>query len=248
VAATWSARRRRRVRLALALLTVLATIAGCGEAKPQFSFKPEFLPLTITVGPDGVAVSGNASIATPIGVFSIGVQQSLLPKDPSIIYVTIRIRSTDEDHIFRVQNGNDELTAVIDGKATIQVRDGHILIDVARGAVEEIRFQHLARAPEEVSSNKWERGNDSGIYKPFALTPWAYDDSTIGKWYGIGFIWFLIRLALTIICLILDVLLTIIWFVGQIVYLVFGSVGRNVWWGLVAFAVIIGIGAWINTS
>jgi hypothetical protein len=87
-------------------------------------------------------------------------------------------------------------------------------------------------------------GVNPGI-SPYALTRWAYDDSTIGKWYGIGFIWFLLRLTLAVICFLIDTVLSLGFLLGQLGFVCFGPTGRNVIYGLLILA-ILGIGtiAW----
>ncbi|MGO9162068.1 MAG: hypothetical protein ACLP7J_15375, partial [Streptosporangiaceae bacterium] len=59
-------------------------------------------------------------------------------------------------------------------------------------------------------------------YKPFMLCGWAYDDSTLTKWYGIGFIWFLLRLVLAAFLFIVDLVFTIFFLIGQVVFMLFG--------------------------
>jgi hypothetical protein len=54
----------------------------------------------------------------------------------------------------------------------------------------------------------------------------------MGRWYGIGFIWFLIRLILAIIFFIIDAVLSIGFLLGQIGFLFFGPTGRNVIYGI----------------
>jgi hypothetical protein len=62
----------------------------------------------------------------------------------------------------------------------------------------------------------WSKGWEASLYKPFMLTRWAYDDSTIDKWCGLGFVWFLLRLALTLVLLLVDLVLSSIFLAAQI--------------------------------
>ncbi|MFG1756312.1 hypothetical protein [Micromonospora echinofusca] len=232
----------------LALLVLV--LAGCDpETEGKVRYKPVLLPVSLTVGPDGVAVEGETSFITPIGEFSIGAQYSLPPRDGSTIYVLLRDRKkgkTGFDRVFRVQSGRDQLTVVVNGTTTIQVKDGQVLIDITGGTVKKVQFKRVDQATVKESGDslwgktgaKWSQGWASSLYTPFVLTRWAYDDSTIDKWYGLGFIWFLIRLALALVLLIVDLVLSSIFLVAQIAYLIFGATGRNVVWGV---AILLGI-------
>jgi hypothetical protein len=61
----------------------------------------------------------------------------------------------------------------------------------------------------------------------------------MGKWYGIGFIWFLIRLILTIVFFIIDAVLSLGFLLGQVGFLFFGPTGRNVIYGILVLIVLI---------
>jgi len=67
----------------------------------------------------------------------------------------------------------------------------------------------------------------------------AYNDSTIGKWYGIGFVWFLLRLILTIVFFIIDAILSLGFLLGQIGFLLFGATGRNVIYGILVLIALL---------
>jgi hypothetical protein len=126
----------------------------------------------------------------------------------------------------------------VDGTTVIAVHDGQVLIDVTDGSIKKIEFRQAATtAPEQHSgwwhgvSAQWNSGWSPSIYKPFMLSKWAYDDSTIDKWYGLGFVWFLIRLALALLLAIADIILSLIFLLAQLAYLFFGPTGRNIVWG-----------------
>ncbi|SCF19049.1 hypothetical protein GA0070561_4119 [Micromonospora saelicesensis] len=241
--------------LTLIPLLLALVLAGCdpeGEGKGKVKYKPALLPVALTVGPDGVAVEGETSIVTPIGEFSIGAEYSLPPRDGSTIYVLLRDTkkgATGFDRVFKVQTGRDQLTVVVNGTTTIQVKDGQVLIDVTGGAVKKIQFKRVNQANVKEGGDsywsslgaKWSRGWDSSLYKPFVFTRWAYDDSTIDKWCGLGFVWFLLRLALTLVLLLLDLVLSSIFLLAQIAYLIFGSTGRNVVWGIAILLAVVAV-------
>lgn len=244
------ASRDRAVWAALVLAALLLT--GCGsETSGKVRYKPALLPVALTIGPDGVAVEGETSIVTPIGVFSIGAEYSLPPRDGSEIYVILRDHKRGNvgfDSVFRVRAGREQLTVVVNGTTAIQVKDGQVLIDITDGVVKKVEFERVdgpgltegGDSYWDRTVSAWDQGWESSLYKPFVFTRWAYDDSTIDKWCGLGFAWFLVRLALAIVLLAVDLVLTSIFLVAQIAYLFFGGTGRNIVWGV---AILAGVGA-----
>ncbi|MBI4771454.1 MAG: hypothetical protein HY784_13860 [Chloroflexi bacterium] len=80
-------------------------------------------------------------------------------------------------------------------------------------------------------------------YHPFALAKWAYDDSTIGQWYGLGFLWFLLRFVLAVLLGLLDLVLIVVLGVGVLLHSLLGVTARNVYFGFLALAVLLAIGA-----
>jgi hypothetical protein len=238
------------------LLTIVVTMSlgACGgSTSVDASYKPAFLPVELSVGPDGVSVHGDSAIATPIGEFSIGASYSLPDRDPDTIYVIIRDRKRAGiglDTIFRVKTGGDDFVVVVNGTTTIEVRNGQVVIDVTDGSIKSIKFKRsISTGPQEQQSGlskwwhhgvkKWDDGWKSSPYKPFMLSRWAYDDSTISKWYGIGFAWFLARLVLALILGIFDIVLSLIFLVAQLAYWFFGPTGRNIVWGIVVLLFLI---------
>ncbi|GAB3952867.1 hypothetical protein GCM10027614_57280 [Micromonospora vulcania] len=160
---------------------------------------------------------------------------------------------TGFDQVFKVQTGRDQLTVVVNGTTTIQVKDGQVLIDVTGGAVKKVQFKRVDQATVKEGGDsfwvkagaKWSQGWESSFYKPFVLTRWAYDDSTIDKWCGLGFIWFLMRLALTLVLLLVDLVLSSIFLIAQIAYMFFEATGRNVVWGVAILVVVVGWIRWL---
>jgi hypothetical protein len=94
-----------------------------------------------------------------------------------------------------------QFAAGVNGTTTISVSQDQVLIDVTTGKVQEITFKRVDSQLAEASggigwwhtvTSRWDEGWARSWYKPFMLSSWAYDDSTITKWYGIGFLWFLV--------------------------------------------------------
>ena len=92
---------------------------------------------------------------------------------------------------------------------------------------------------EQHVAARWDAGWAQSWYKPYALAKWAYDDSTIEKWFGIGFIWFLLRLVLSIALALVDTVLTMGFFIGQFAFIIFGPTGRDVIYGFMILGVLI---------
>jgi hypothetical protein len=125
--------------------------AACGT-KPSIAYLPEFLPVSFSIGPSGISIKGQVSMATPIGEFSIGATYSLPQPGSGSIYVILRDQQTGFDHIYRVAGGTDNLTAVVNGTTRISVFNNQVLIDVTSGQVEDIQFEHASGIPETASS------------------------------------------------------------------------------------------------
>ncbi len=231
-----------------AVIVAALTLSACGgTTTPGASYKPAFLPVELSVGPDGVAIHGDSTIVTPIGEFSIGASYSLPEREPDTIYVVVRDRKRAGiglDSVFKIRAGTDEFSAVVNGTTTIEVRNGEVLIDVTDGSIKRIQFKRgTGTGPQEQRGTfagwwhhgvqKWDNGWSASPYKPFILSRWAYNDSTIGKWYGVGFLWSLLRLALAVVLALIDVVLSAVFLVAQLAYFFFGPTGRNIVWGLV---------------
>lgn len=250
-------RKKRRLRRAISLtlaIAVLFGLAACGgDTTPTVSYKPDFLPVKLNIGADGVSISGDKSIVTPIGEFSIGASYSLPKRESASIYVILRDRNRGEkgrgekgfDDVYLVKSGSDDFIAVVNGKTTIQIRDGQVLIDVTDGTIESVEFKRGEPTTKEgetswwdETTQRWDNGYHSSWYKPFALCTWAYDDSTISKWWGAGFVWFLIRLILALLLGLVDILLSVVFLLAQVAYMLFGPTGRNIVWGIAILALL----------
>ncbi|MCK2242600.1 MULTISPECIES: hypothetical protein [unclassified Crossiella] len=236
-------RRWLQFQLLLAPLLLIA----CGS-QPQVGFTPALLPVKFSISASGVSVSGDKTLVTPIGVFSIGAKYSLPDKDADSIYVVIRDRRTGDtgfDHTYQVRSGQGEFTAVVDGRTTVQVVDRQVLIDVTEGKIESIELKGVEKVaavkednPLVRFVNNWTAHWRESIYAPFALFSWAYDDSTMGEWYGLGFVWFLLRLLFALLLLVPDLILTGVFAVAGVGYALLGETARNIVYGL---AVLVGL-------
>ncbi|WP_306207220.1 hypothetical protein [Actinoplanes sp. RD1] len=248
---------------ALFALFLLLSLPACTDdpaVHPEVHFKPVLLPVKFTIGPDGVDVSGESTMVTPVGVFSINAKYSLPDRPRDAVYVVIRDRSRNRgvDDIYLVDHGGGSLRAVVDGRTTIEVQDGRVTIDVTGGRVGVVQ---LSRTPSAASASrpnavrswwdngtrKWDAGWDRSLYKPFVLTRWAYDDATLGKWHGLGFLWFLARLAVALLMIPLDVVCSVVFLLAQGAYYFWGPTGQNIVYG-VGLLAVLGLGAmgWVG--
>ncbi|MGW2213892.1 hypothetical protein ACWCSD_02790 [Nonomuraea sp. NPDC001684] len=226
------------------LAVMILTTAGCAGTDVKASYHPAFLPVKLEWGSDGkVQVSGETSLVTPVGIFSIGAEYNLPEADDDAFYVVVRDarRSPDKpdvagfDHIYKVNSGSGEFMAVVNGTAVIQVVRRQVLIDVTNGAVRTIEFKNAQATVKERSAGigeRWQEYWDTSFYSPMALSRWAYDDSTMSSWFGLGFLWFLVRLALAIVLGVVDVLLVVGCTLAAVAYVLFGPTGRNIVYGV----------------
>jgi hypothetical protein len=232
------------------LAAMVLSTAGCAGADVKASYQPAFLPVKLEWGPQGVAVTGETSLVTPIGVFSIGAEYNLPGKEDDAFYVIIRSAhtSTDNpniagfDHIYKVKSGAGEFTAVVNGTAVIQIVNRQVLIDVTKGTVQTIEFKGAEAVVKEQPAGivlRWQTYWDTSFYSPMALSKWAYDDSTMTSWFGLGFLWFLIRLAVAIILGIVDLILIVACTLAAVAFVLFGPTGRNIAYGVEALVFLV---------
>lgn len=224
-----------------------AVTAGCTGAvnESQVTYKPPVLPVKLEVTSSGVKISGDATMVTFLGTFSVGAKYALPSQASDVVRVLVLDRSrppTGFHEIFDVRTGGGEFVAVTNGTTVIRVVDRRVEIDVTDGTVEEITFRNTAPdaalpASESAVSPLVQRWRDYWAwapYEPFAFSRWAYDDSTLGRWYGVGFGWFLLRLVLALVLSIFDVLLTALFLLAGVCDVLFGETARNV---------VLGVGA-----
>jgi hypothetical protein len=232
--------RKNGIFAILVILIALICSACRGSVSPDLSYKaPAFLPFHISIGKQGgnPTISGNVSWISELGTFSIGGQYELPPPEPGYIRVVIRDRQTGFDRVYQVRTNGDQFAAVVNGTTTISVSQDQVLIDVTKGNIQEIEFKRVSSQIGEGTpgigwwhtvTSRWDEGWTRSWYKPFMLSSWAYDDSTVTKWYGIGFIWFFLRFVFACVLGMLDLLFTILFFFGQVIVTIFGN---SVWPG-----------------
>lgn len=248
---------RRVTRILLVLAAVLSGASCDVPPEGEIEYRPVVLPVKFSLSSSGISITGEKTLVTPIGMFSIGAKYSLPEKNRDTIYVVIRDRNERPigfDHTYQVRSGAGEFTAVVNGTTTIQVVDRQVLIDVTDSTVQSIEFKTVEPPVSEQGDDvakrllsRWDSYWNDSFYTPFDLFNWAYDDSTMTKWYGVGFAWFLLRLVAALILLIPDLLLSLLVLVAGLAYVLIGTTGRNIVYGLgaliVLFCVVGGIAA-----
>jgi len=237
------------------LLLVLCAACASGDGG-SVSWSPDgLLPVKLTLGINGYEISGSATLATDMGQFSLGAHYDLAPPTKSQIYVILEDRKTGFDHIFAVDTGGAEFTAVLNGTTVVTVTDDEVTIDVTSGTIKQISFKHVTdqvavSAPQSFPGNvwhgvwsRWDKGWSESWYKPYSLTRWAYSDSTIEKWYGVGFVWFLLRLIFAMAMFLVDTVLSAGFVIGQVFFMFFGATGRDVTYGIMILFLLVAGGA-----
>jgi hypothetical protein len=237
----------RKLSLFVGALIALLIFKSGGSS--SISYQPfSLLPVSFSLSGSTLSVQGNGNLVTPVGDFTIASHYQLAPTNGSSVYLVLRNSKTGYDRIFDVHTGSDNFTTVINGMTTINVTGDQILIDVTSGSIKKVTFepsssqattkqngsQTAKPSPPDWLQHEWHKpfarwdvGYDESWYHFFGLSRWAYSDTTIHRWYGIGFLWFLLRLSLTILLALIDLGLSAGLLVGQIAFLIFGPVGRD---------------------
>jgi hypothetical protein len=118
-----------------------------------------------------------------------------------------------------------------------------VVIDVTDARIENIEFRKVSPANFESNrqnSSRWSehwRTLPFG-YHPWSLARWVYDDSTMSKWYEVGFAIFLVRLTVAILLAVVDLILVTIFFFAGLLY-VLNETARNIYYGLVAIMILL---------
>lgn len=231
----------------LVAIFLLNACGAAGEVGPAIGFKPYLLPVKLTVTQSGVDIAGDRNIVTPLGLVSIGARIKLPAKEGDSIRVIIRDQKRGGiglDDIYDVKAGGGSFEAVTNGTTVIRVTsEREVVIDITDARIESIEFRKVSPAAFEGNGQDSSRWSEHWQTLPFGyhswlLARWAYDDSTIEKWYGAGFTIFLARLIVATLLAIIDFLLVMVFFFAGLFYL-FGETARNVYYGFLAIFVLL---------
>lgn len=129
-----------RLTRAVLLFLFLFAIAFTSQSQAEglrVGWKPPFLPITITADADGIDISGDKSIATPVGVFYAGYSHDLLKKQNDNLQLVIRDK--EGEHVYEIRN-NKKLSVVTDGITLIEAENNVVVVDVTKGKTVKIQF------------------------------------------------------------------------------------------------------------
>jgi hypothetical protein len=128
--------------VALSLLASTAT----AQTKIQIGYRPPLLPIKIVADNTGVSIEGEASLVTPIGVFSLGVSVPIFQADDAL-RVIIRDRRNQTDRVYDVKWA-DTLGVTLNGRNRIAITRNQVILDVSQGGRYELAFN----SPREADS------------------------------------------------------------------------------------------------
>lgn len=231
----------------LVLIVVAAVIFSTPSftgSSEEISFQPAVLPVKITWSNGQIDIEGERSILTPIGKIEIGANLPLPALHDKSFYVILRNKQESIDNVYRVNSETGVFHAVVDGTTDIQVDDQRVIIEVTSGTIKTVEFKQ-SRPPSQASSDssgityKWSKFWRDTFHTPFSWSRWAYDDSTMGDWPPLGFLWFLVRLLGALILGIIDLILLVVQFIAAVAFVIGGTLAMNIIYGISAGIAIL---------
>lgn len=121
--------------LCLVCMSFVVFLTSCSFVGSA-TYKPPFVPIDFVIDTEGhISIQADASIASPIGDFSVGAsaEQSLQPPNGGILFIIDRLISGQPmDTAFKINENNAVKTVVIDHQVTLQFTGNLISIN-ARG-------------------------------------------------------------------------------------------------------------------
>jgi hypothetical protein len=228
--------KRAKLFVMIAIVVLSLTHWTC---RGKASYKPPLIPAKLVFDNYGaISVEGELSFFTLVGEFSIGAEYSLKREANRVLVIVRDSRKPPNgfDIIYRLNSDREEFVAVVNGTTLVQVLNRQVLIDVSSGSVKTIEFKYAENTIAQEHSAWW-KAFPLGYY-PFALVQWMYDDSCIGKWYGLGFLWFLLRFALSLIALFVDFILIFFLGIGVVLHSIFNETVRNIYFGFLGLLLL----------
>lgn len=129
----------RRVACILFLLSILWTTAGCSGVFPHASYRSPILPICFTISPEDITISGESSLVTPIGTFSLGASYRVADVGDNDLVLILRNRSTREEHVYRIREGRNA-QIVVDGHLIVEVSRNEVVVDITEAEQVEVRY------------------------------------------------------------------------------------------------------------
>jgi hypothetical protein len=124
----------------LFIVVIGFTLISCAE--PYVGYQPPFLPIQFTIDESGVSVSGDASFATPLGVFTVGARAPIVDLDSDDIILILRDSQHDTDTMYQI-TGRRNARIVVNGRAEIEVNGSKMIVNVLDGQIVELRAPGL---------------------------------------------------------------------------------------------------------
>lgn len=137
------------------IVIILSTISSNVNADndndgPYAEYKPPFLPFVITVDNEGIHISGEASIVTPLGSFSVGYSHNLLKKEHKNLMLVIK--DQEKEHVYEIDS-NQKLYVFVNGTTLIEAQNNVVIIDATKSKKLKIQL-----SPKE---NPFEKNKDT---------------------------------------------------------------------------------------
>ncbi|QYC43801.1 hypothetical protein Nocox_31100 [Nonomuraea coxensis DSM 45129] len=218
-----------------ALIAVLVLVLGGCKGE----YEPPGLPLSLEWGPDGLQITPEAKVVTPLGAFTIGADLPPAAGDSFLLVVRQATPDGPRDLVYRVDEPGSAVDVLVNGTTVVRVAGRQVFLDATRGEIQSIEFRPAAPAAARQGANhfaeQWRKYWEDCWYTPLALASWAYDDSPVDGFFD--FVWFVIRLALAIALGLLDALLTVGCALAGAAYMFYGPAGRNIAYGLEILAI-----------
>lgn len=120
------------------LITVsIAFNNSYAEDGPYAEWKPPFLPIVITVDGEGIQVAGEASIATPVGTFSVGYSHDLLKEEHKNLVLVIKDKQ--KEHVYEIDS-DKKLFVFVNGTTLIEAKNNVVIVDATKSKKIKIQF------------------------------------------------------------------------------------------------------------
>ncbi len=106
---------------------------------PIVTYKPPLLPFSISINTDGkITISGDLSIVTPLGTFSIGADYVPFAKD-GFTTVVIRNQRENTEEAYQIKTGDESISVEVEN-GIVYARDRWILIDIKDNNTQTLMF------------------------------------------------------------------------------------------------------------
>jgi hypothetical protein len=138
----------RRAPVLLSLAVSLSMLTACGGA--SVSYEPPFAPVDISISTQGaIQVGATKSVVTEWGTFSAtgSIAKNLKPES-NVYWLTIRHKQGRRlvDTVYQI-HANQELTVVVNGKASLNFSNSNCFVDASSGVISSIVVRSIQEQP-----------------------------------------------------------------------------------------------------